>query len=98
MGSTLTTVKWSLDDYHRMIEAGILGDRRAELLRGEIVETAPEGKPHEYWVVHLKTMELVVFTELDAGRYQQQQTFTEGWVSPVAFADVRFAVNQFVRR
>jgi hypothetical protein len=29
MGSTLTTLKWSLDDYHRMIEAGILGDRRA---------------------------------------------------------------------
>ena len=181
----LTTVKWSLDDYHRMIEAGILGDRRAELLWGEIVEMAPEGKPHahlsssagdyireqlagrakvreekpitlpddsepepdiavvqdlgdeylmhhpyadnifwlveyadaslkkdlevksqlyaeagilDYWVVNLKTMELVVFTELDTGSYQQQQTFTEGWVSPAAFAEVRFAVNQFIRR
>jgi len=25
---TLTTAKWTLDDYHRMIDAGILSDRR----------------------------------------------------------------------
>ncbi|PZO42237.1 MAG: hypothetical protein DCF17_09140 [Shackletoniella antarctica] len=185
MVSTLTTVKWSIDDYHRMIEAGILGDRRAELLWGEIVEMAPERKPHahlsssagdyireklagrakvreekpitlpddsepepdiavvqdlgdeylehhpyadnvfwlveyadaslkkdleiksqlyaeagivEYWVVNLKTMELVVFTDPGAGGYQRQQTLTEGWVSPVAFGDVNFAVSQFIRR
>ena len=185
MGATLTTLKWSLDDYHRMIEAGILGDRRAELLWGEIVEMAPEGKPHahlsssagdyvreklvgrvkvredkpitlpndsepeldiavvqdlgdeylrhhpyadnvfwlveyadaslkkdlevksqlyaeagilEYWVVNLKTMELVVFTEPGAGGYQRQQTLTEGQVCPAAFADIDFAVAQFIRR
>lgn len=44
----LTTVKWTLKDYHRMIAAGILDDRRVELLKGEIVEMAIEGEPHAY--------------------------------------------------
>jgi Uma2 family endonuclease len=48
MTSVLTLAKWSIDDYHRMIEAGILCDRSVELLRGEIVEMAPEGKPHAH--------------------------------------------------
>jgi Uma2 family endonuclease len=43
---TVTTAKWSLDDYHRMIEVGILEGRHVELLNGEIVEMAPEGPEH----------------------------------------------------
>lgn len=46
---TLTTAKWTLDDYHRMVEAGVLRDRRVELLRGEIVEMPSEGMPHAYF-------------------------------------------------
>ncbi|MDX2231036.1 MAG: Uma2 family endonuclease [Leptolyngbyaceae cyanobacterium bins.349] len=46
---TLTTAKWTLDEYHRMIEAGILSDRRVELLKGEIVEMPSEGMPHAYF-------------------------------------------------
>lgn len=42
----LTTAKWTLDDYHRMIEAGILDGRPVELLNGEIIEMSPEGEPH----------------------------------------------------
>jgi Uma2 family endonuclease len=42
----LTTAKWSLEDYHRMIEAGLLDDRPVELLNGEIVEMTPEREPH----------------------------------------------------
>jgi hypothetical protein len=30
----VTTAKWTLYDYYRMIEAGILENRSAELLRG----------------------------------------------------------------
>lgn len=45
----ITTAKWKLDEYHRMVEAGILRKRRVELLKGEIVEMAPEGKPHAYF-------------------------------------------------
>lgn len=43
---TLTTVKWTLAQYHQMIAAGILDDCHVELLRGEIVQMSPEGTPH----------------------------------------------------
>ncbi|MEL7050903.1 MAG: Uma2 family endonuclease [Cyanobacteria bacterium J06559_1] len=42
--------KWTLEDYHRMIESGVLDHRRVELIKGEIVEMAPEGEPHAYFV------------------------------------------------
>ena len=41
-----TLAKWSVADYHRMIEAGILHDRQVELLAGEIVEMSPETPIH----------------------------------------------------
>ncbi|HEY9643366.1 MAG TPA: Uma2 family endonuclease, partial [Coleofasciculaceae cyanobacterium] len=43
---TVTTAKWSVEDYHRMIEAGLLDDRPVELLNGEIIEMTPEREPH----------------------------------------------------
>jgi Uma2 family endonuclease len=41
-----TLAKWSVEDYHRMVEAGILRDRRVELLAGKIVEMSPETPIH----------------------------------------------------
>ena len=41
-----TLTKWSLSDYHKMIEAGILSDRRVELISGNIIEMSPEGPLH----------------------------------------------------
>lgn len=46
---TVTLVKWTVDEYHRIIAAGILDERRVELLKGEIVEMPPEGAPHAYF-------------------------------------------------
>lgn len=43
---TITTAKWRLDQYHQMIEAGILDGQPVELLNGEIVEMPPEGLEH----------------------------------------------------
>ena len=43
---TVTTAKWTLEDYHHMVEAGLLEGRAVELLHGEIVEMSPEGAPH----------------------------------------------------
>ncbi len=43
---TIVTAKWSLQDYHQMIDTGILDDRKVELLRGEIIEMSPEGVAH----------------------------------------------------
>ena len=47
---TVTTAKWTLFDYHRMIEVGLLESRHVELLNGEIIEMPPEGptRPAEY--------------------------------------------------
>ena len=41
-----TLAKWSIDDYHRMIETGILLNRHVELLEGEIIEMSPETPLH----------------------------------------------------
>lgn len=41
-----TLAKWSVEEYHRMVEAGILRDRSVELLAGEIVEMSPETPIH----------------------------------------------------
>jgi Uma2 family endonuclease len=45
---TIIAAKWTIDEYHRMISAGILDNRQVELLTGEIVEMSPEGEPHAY--------------------------------------------------
>ena len=45
---SVAIAKWTLDDYHRMIESGLLNDRPVELLNGEIVEMSPEGVSHAY--------------------------------------------------
>lgn len=181
---TVTLAKWTLTEYHQMIEAGILQDRRVELLRGEIVEMAPEGEPHaycsdeageylarllgdrakvrqakpitlpnasepepdlaivqrlgreyrahhpypenifwiveysnaslikdlnvksdvyaeagisEYWVVNLKTPQLVVFRVPQDGKYRSQQTFSGGIIQPVAFPDVNVSVDAILQ-
>ncbi len=46
---TVAIAKWTLAEYHQMIETGLLDDKRVELIRGEIVEMAPEGEPHAYF-------------------------------------------------
>lgn len=43
---TGTTAKWSIENYHQMIKAGILDESSVELLNGEIIEMPPEGTPH----------------------------------------------------
>ncbi len=38
MVMSVIVAEWTIDEYHRMIDAGILSDRKVELLHGEIVE------------------------------------------------------------
>lgn len=44
----LTTAKWTVVDYHRLIATSILAGRHVELLNGEIIEMPPEGESHAY--------------------------------------------------
>jgi Uma2 family endonuclease len=57
---TLTTAKWTIEEYHRLVEAGLLDDKRVELLEGIIVDMAPEGMPHAVYcsesVKYLRTL------------------------------------------
>jgi Uma2 family endonuclease len=47
MAAELTRVRFSVADYHRMIEVGVLGpDDRVELIDGEIVSMAAVGSLH----------------------------------------------------
>lgn len=43
---SITIAKWTIEQYHELVNTGILDDRRVELLEGDIVEMAPEGMPH----------------------------------------------------
>lgn len=43
---TVNLAKWTIDEYHQMVEAGIITDRQVVLIKGEIVEMPSEGIPH----------------------------------------------------
>ncbi len=43
-----TYVKWTVEEYHRLIDLDFLADRRVELLEGDIVEMLPESPNHAF--------------------------------------------------
>ncbi len=43
---TVTPTKWTLEQYHQMIDAGILVDQSVELLNGQSIERSPESPEH----------------------------------------------------
>ena len=45
---TLTTYKWSIEEWHELVDAGLLEGKPVEFLEGEIVEVSPEGVEHRY--------------------------------------------------
>jgi Uma2 family endonuclease len=45
---SVTLTKWTVEQYHQMIEAGVLDDLRVELLNGEIVDMPSEGVEHAF--------------------------------------------------
>lgn len=46
---TLISAKWNIDDYHQMIESGLLEGRSLELINGEIIQMSPEGVAHSFY-------------------------------------------------
>ena len=43
---TLTTYKWSIEEWHELVDAGLLEGKPVEFLEGEIVKVSPEGIEH----------------------------------------------------
>lgn len=39
-------MRWTIEDYHRLVDSGVLANRQVELINGNLVEMAPEGAPH----------------------------------------------------
>jgi Uma2 family endonuclease len=52
MAEKISKRLFTVDDYHRMVDAGILKEKdRVELIRGEVVEMSPIGPPHNGSVI-----------------------------------------------
>ena len=45
----LATYKWTVENYHQAIDAGLFADEAVELLRGNLVVLPPESVPHAYY-------------------------------------------------
>ncbi|MEM8673548.1 MAG: Uma2 family endonuclease [Cyanobacteria bacterium P01_G01_bin.67] len=43
---TLTSYKWSIEEWHDLVNSGVLAGKRVELLEGAIIVMSPEGIPH----------------------------------------------------
>jgi Uma2 family endonuclease len=60
---------WTLDEYHLAIDAGVFGDRRIELLHGELFDMPPMHEPHIGAVGYL--------AELFYGRLGRQRALSQ---------------------
>ena len=43
---SVTTAKWTVEEYHQFVDSGALDSKPVELLQGEIVDMRPEGPLH----------------------------------------------------
>ena len=48
---------------------------------------------NEYWVINLKTREIIVFREPSSNDYKTKFTFGRGTISPIAFPDIQIEVE-----
>ncbi|MGL4879680.1 MAG: Uma2 family endonuclease, partial [Waterburya sp.] len=44
----VTTYKWSIEEWHELVESGVLEGKPVELLEGEIIKMSPEREEHSY--------------------------------------------------
>lgn len=45
---TVTTYKWSISEWHDLVDTGVLEGKPVELLNGEIIEMSPEREQHTF--------------------------------------------------
>jgi hypothetical protein len=51
-------IRWSIEDYHRMMEIGLLAGRQVEMINGQIIDMPPELPIHR--VTHNLAMKLAI--------------------------------------
>jgi Uma2 family endonuclease len=44
----VASFKWSIEDWHELVESGVLEGKSVELLEGEIINVSPEGIEHSH--------------------------------------------------
>ncbi|MGK7876622.1 MAG: hypothetical protein AB4426_26010 [Xenococcaceae cyanobacterium] len=75
---------FTVEEYHQIVEVGILNERRVELINGLIVEM----------IVDIKNRKLIVYRFPEAEDYQQKRKFSATeTVSPLAFQDISIPVS-----
>lgn len=57
MPDLLTRHRFTVDDYYRMAEVGIIArDARVELIHGEVVEMSPQNSPHGGFITRIERL------------------------------------------
>jgi Uma2 family endonuclease len=88
--------RWTVDDYHRMISAGILTpEDRVELLDGQIVEMAPQDPPHASRIDDGGDYLKALFANRAKVRVQLPITLAPGSEPEPDFAIVRIDENRY---
>ena len=54
-------MRWTVDQYFRMSELGVLDNRRVELLNGEIIEVSAQATPHRAAITNISDLLLPAF-------------------------------------
>ncbi|MFN0305451.1 MAG: hypothetical protein ACKVQU_34455 [Burkholderiales bacterium] len=71
MNTAMERRLFSVEEYHRMVEVGILGSNdRIELVDGELVTMAPIGKWPEFWILDREHRALEIHREPGAKGYR----------------------------
>jgi len=45
----ISQIKWTVAEYHRLIDTGILNERRLELIQGDLIEMPSESPLHSHF-------------------------------------------------
>lgn len=77
---SVATAKWTIEEYHRLVNSGALDQKPVELLQGEIVQMSPEGPLHSNRI-------------RQSSKVLQQQVASEGVVASQICPEVAIATD-----
>jgi Uma2 family endonuclease len=88
--------RWTVDEYHRMVEAGILtSEDHVELLDGQIIEMVPQDPPHASRIDDGGDYLKAIFADRAKVRVQLPITLAPGSEPEPDFAIVRLQENRY---